>query len=301
MELNRFIHKVQHGVQEFIGQDVRVEAKKIVKNNNVVLDGLVIMKKGQNISPTIYLNDYFKEYVQGKPISTIVCEIMKLYEEKQLHENFNIDFFMDYEKVRSRIAYKLIHYKRNEQLLREIPHIPFLDLAIVFYCIVSDDTLGNATILIYQNHCDMWNVTVHDIYEVAKKNMPRLLPHFIQNMEDLVMDMLQPEDLEGKLRVPMYILTNRTKLFGASCILYEGVLEAFAAQFGVDIYILPSSVHEVILIPNQGDMDSHQLEAMVHEVNETQLEEQEILSDTVYCYDKRGGKFGFASSVGQVE
>ncbi|MBQ8591408.1 MAG: hypothetical protein IJ485_01465 [Lachnospiraceae bacterium] len=301
MELNRFIHKVMQGVEEFSGEDVHVEIKKIVKNNNVILDGLIIMKKGQNISPTIYLNDYFQEYQKGKPVSAIVYEIIKLYEEKQFEGKFDVDFFTDYQNVQGKIAYKLVNYKKNEQLLKEIPHITFLDMAIVFYCIVAGDAFGNATILIYQNHCRMWGVTVWDIYEVAKRNMTRLLPHAIQNIEELINDILQTEEIESETVLPMYVLTNRTKLFGAACILYEGVLETFAEQFGRDIYILPSSIHEVILIPDSGNFDSRQLEEMVREVNMTQLETQEILSDSVYRYDRINKKIDFAASAEIVE
>lgn len=294
MELTCFIHKVTQGVQEFCKEEVSVETKKITKNNGIVLDGLIIMKKGRNISPTIYLQDYYEQYRSGKEIGAIVYEIVRLYEAQQIEDSFDMTFFTDYSTVKSRIVYKLVHYERNRQLLKEIPHIPYLDLAVVFYCMLSNDTLGNATILIYDNHCKLWNVTTEELYETARQNTERMLPKELKSMEEILQE-LPEEDTEGMhMRTPMYVLSNRMKLFGAAAILYHNLLHDFAAMLGKDLYILPSSVHEVILIPDSGDINPKYLEEMVNEVNVTQVEVQEILSDRVYKYVRKYDKIDFA-------
>lgn len=294
MDFTQFIHKVTEGVQEFIGEDAHVEVRKITKNNNVVLDGLVILKKGQNISPTIYLQDYYEQYQEGKRIGAIVYEIMRLYETQQPAGSFDASFFLHYDMVKSRIVYKLIHYDRNEQLLQEIPHIPYLDLAIVFYCMLHDDTFGNATILIYENHCQLWNVTAAELYEAAQENTGRLLPHEIRSMAEILQEAPGIEESEIRGKAPMYVLSNRMKLFGAAAMLYPNLLHAFAETIGQDFYILPSSVHEVILLPDSGDIKPDYLEDMVKEVNTTQVELQEILSDRVYKYVKKYDKIDFS-------
>lgn len=294
MEFKRFTHKVKQGVADFLGESVSVEVKQVVKNNNVVLDGLIIKEKEYNAAPTIYLNDYFKEYEAGKPVSTIVYEILKFYETQKPCGNINMDFFLHYEMIQNRIVYKVINYERNKELLKEVPHIPFLNAAIVFYCLVEHDVLENATILIYNSHCHMWNVSTEDIYEAAKRNTQRLLAGTVQSIEEVVKDRLALEENISPPAFPMYVLSNVMKLFGAVSMLYDNVLDMFAAQFGQDVYILPSSIHEVILIPDSGDLDSERLEEMVYEVNHTQLDTEEILSDRIYKYDRRSRKIIFA-------
>ena len=94
-------------------------------------------------------------------------------------------------------------------------------------------------------------------------------------------------DLGG---IPLLVLTNSRRYLGAACILYRGVLERFAKKLGENLYILPSSVHEVILLPETKVNSSKNLLRMVMEVNRTQLAPEEVLSDTVYYYDRKSGK-----------
>ena len=104
----------------------------------------------------------------------------------------------------------------------------------------------------------------------------------IESMADEMLEQM----LDCREQVPMYVLTNDVKYYGAACILYDGVLKEFAESAGRDLYILPSSVHEVILLPDMGYEDVDMLKKMVCEVNDTQLSPDEVLSDTIYHYDR---------------
>ena len=115
-------------------------------------------------------------------------------------------------------------------------------------------------------------------------------------MEEVISDLVKQSEftdsqqLEEDVRdVPMYVLSNKTKIHGAACILYENVVKDFADYLNRDIFILPSSVHEVILVPSQGAQKAQNLVEMVREVNETQVEEEEILSDSVYYFSREDG------------
>ena len=272
--------------------------QSVVKNNNVQLDGLTIMEGGTNLSPTIYLNYFYETYQNGVEFSSILDTILHTYQSNKPRGKIDTSFFTDYANVRPHIAYKLIHYERNRHLLADLPHFRYLDLAIVFYCLVSSSPSGNATILIRKDHLRFWNISPTQLFDAAKENTPRLLSYDLRNMNDLMEELLAPAhstlsdpDIkkEDAAICPMYVLTNQNKLNGASCILYEHLLEHFADRLCCDLYILPSSIHEVIMIPATSDTSYQELSQMVQEVNDTQVSPEEILSDHVYYFSRSSG------------
>lgn len=265
----------------------------IVKNNEIVLDGLVIMEDGTNISPTLYLNYYYESYQDGTDFSSILDSILFTYHSNRPRGKIDTSFFTNYRNIEHRIAYKLIHYEKNKHLLSDIPHYRYLDLAIVFYCLISTSATGSATILIRNEHLHFWNISRKQLFDKAKENTPKLLPYDLRNLNDLMKELMKkrqddtlPEIKEDAALCPMYVLTNQNKLNGAGCILYEHLLKSFADKLKADLYILPSSIHEVILIPAGENASYEELSRMVQDVNETQVSEEEILSDHVYYFSR---------------
>ena len=176
-----------------------------------------------------------------------------------------------------------------------VPHVRVLDLALVFCCLVDASTLGTATILIYNQHLKLWNLTKDDLCSLAYKNTPILLPCEIRDMSDVIADLFSHagpvsgfEDIAGV--IPMYVLTNKTKLNGSACILYHNLLQDFAETIESDLYLLPSSVHEILILPSYIDNTPKELSDIVREVNRTQLSAEEILSDHVYFYSRETGQ-----------
>jgi len=84
----------------------------------------------------------------------------------------------------------------------------------------------------------------------------------------------------------MFVLTNISRINGAACMLYEDVLSNFANSIDSDLYILPSSIHEVIIVPQVNNLDKTELCQMVKEVNAEGVADDEILSDHVYVYNR---------------
>jgi hypothetical protein len=252
-----------------------------------LLDGLTIQENNCNISPTIYLNYYYDELLTGKPLSVICDHILQTYHSSKPDENIDVSFYTNYENISNKILFKLIHAKKNEELLKEIPHILYLDLAIVFYCLISTTPGGSATILIHNQHLNFWNIQTSDLYQQALCNTPSLLKVELKNMNTIMQELFIDGQLDDCMEAdssPMYVLTNTQKLYGAGCILYTDVLNQFATRLDTDLYILPSSIHEVILLPADPDTSVEELNQMVCDVNETQVLSEEILSDHVYFY-----------------
>lgn len=254
----------------------------VIKNNDTKLTGLTITETGRNISPTIYLDHYYQKYCEGEDLNLIVDEIIRTYKEYRPTEDFDMSFFTDYEKVKGRIVYKLVNCMRNKELLQDVPYVPYLDLAVVFCCLLKDNKSGSATVLIRQKHMEHWNVTTEDLFALAKENSPRLLSYELEDMNTLMKKICGEDALESG---QMYVLSNRQRLFGASCILDEELLEKIANDQHSGFYVLPSSIHEVILLPRKAPDTSEALTKMVQEINEAHLSSDEVLSDHVYYYD----------------
>lgn len=296
MNYETFKSSAVTSIQKYFGDNTTVSLHSIMKNNNIRLDGLTIQNPTINISPTIYLNYYYDDYVGGKSFPSIVDDIITAYQEHLPRENMDLSFFTDYNKVKYHIIYKLIHFEQNQELLKDVPHFRFLDLAIVFCCFIPNTPNGNATILIHNHHLSFWDVTAEALYELAKKNTPILLPYELKSMEEVLNSMCSgmaellhdsPEDSEELPK--MYVLTNKLKLYGASCMLYPNVLADFAKSKASDLYIIPSSIHEILLIPKEKHTNLSDLNHIIQEVNTSQVLEEEVLSDHAYYFDRATG------------
>ena len=298
MEFTNFTTLVQREVEKRAGENYRVKLNDVMKNNGVVLRGITLMQDDSNISPTIYLNPYYDAYENGDTtLGTVIDEVIDTYERNKINRSIDMKFFLNYETVRSRIIFKLINTEKNRELLKDIPYIPFHDLSIVFQCLVSEERFGNASILIHNVHLQLWKVNARELYECALENTPLLQGYELADMNTVLEEMkalggVDDEEMEDmQQEVPMYVLSNKSRINGASCILYKDILKDFAMVVDKDLYVLPSSIHEVILLPSDGTQESEQLKKMVREINQSQVEKEEVLSDSVYYYRRSDDSF----------
>jgi hypothetical protein len=293
MKYDTFKKVILERLEYDIPDPKKISIQTIYKNNGLQLDGLVIMEDNCNISPTLYLNYYFDSYQNGTEFSKIYDMILENYRHNRPTKSIDVRFFTQFENTKSKIAIKLINYEKNKTLLQDVPHIRFLDLAIVFYCLITmDEEVGNATILIHNSHLAYWNVTLEELFAIAKENTRKLLPEKISDMNDMLQELSKRQLISAPMiadeeRYPMFVLTNERNLHGAACILYDDLLKQYATQADTDFYILPSSIHEVILIPTTEDTCQEELSEMVMEVNASQLLEEEVLSDHAYYYSRK--------------
>ncbi len=274
-------------LRDRMGDEYSVRSTEVMKNNGVSYTGVVMMREADNMSPTIYLEEMYRQYCVGTDMEKIVDGIVELYREKVQNVNLDMAFFEDYEKVKDRIFHKLVNYEKNRKLLEDVPHFTWYDLAIVFYYALEEKVLGSASILIHNSHLAMWGKTAEELYETAEGNMRRNMPELLVPMYRLVEEMTGLKMKEAA-SLDMYVLTNQAKLNGASVMLYSQKIGELAEELGTDLLILPSSVHEVLLLPDDSEHDFYR--QMVREVNETQVEPEEVLSDHLYRYDRKKAK-----------
>lgn len=288
MIYNNFAEKVKAEVADKMGGRFMVSLKKVCKNNGVILQGLLITEEGQSVSPTIYLDAFWELYQNGMSVGEIVKEIICIYKSNMPEEQISMDFFREFGKVRDRISFKLIHANKNAELLEQIPHVLFLDLAICFYYAYFSTELGSGVVLIYNSHVEMWNTSTAELMKLALVNTERIFGADIRSMEEILQEHFceNGEDVSFLHEPPMYVLSNQKGIYGAACLLYPGLLETLSGEWEANLFILPSSVHEVILLPDTGSEDCIELKQMVSEVNASQKEQEGVLSDHIYYYDR---------------
>lgn len=194
------------------------------------------------------------------------------------------EYFYDYALVRNHIICRLLNYRENETALQEVPHVRYLDLAVLFYIRLEQPDGKTALLLISVRQMEAWKKQPADLLESAAANTERLYPYEFVSMSE-VLGFLNDEasPTEGDI---MYVLTNRGKNFGAACILYPDCLKQIADGLKDSFYILPSSVHEVLIVPRHKAIGQPELNAMIREINETQLAADEVLADHAYFYDR---------------
>lgn len=291
MEYKEFVEYIKMNAGYIAGEGGNITINHVIKNNGCEMDGLVIMEKGKDIAPTIYLDSFYELYTNGENIKNIIRQIEVIYEQNKNNVTFDVNILKHFDTIKDKIVYKVVNYRSNEKLLEQVPHKRILDLAVVFYCLLDNEYGRSATALIYNNNLKNWNVTIDDVYKAALKNTPDLLHSKISSMAALFEKCgvnVDGEEVDLKDYVPsdMYVLTNESKLNGTACILYENVLYDFAQKLGADLYILPSSVHEVILLPKLSMFEKDELVNMVKEVNTEGVAADEVLSDHVYEYNR---------------
>ncbi|MDD6332430.1 MAG: DUF5688 family protein [Clostridium sp.] len=272
-------------------EDYQASINHIVKNNSVELDGICLHKHGEDLSPTVYLNTFYQQYLDGRPLKAILGEIMTTLNNEVPHLEVPASLYDDYESIRPQIVYRLVNKEKNQEQLKTCPHLPFCDLAITFRWMVHADSHGIASSLITNRELELWNVTVEELYHVAKLNTKRLFPATIQPMNELLQEYI---DADSELQnlyeelstpLPIYILSNPYRINGSTSMIYDGVLSSFAIKQGCDLYILPSSIHEVLLIPSSFSNNEQDLLSMVYDANRTVVSATDILSDSIYRYD----------------
>ena len=303
MVYEQFLAAVKKRMEAELGSSYELELHKVPKNNGLILDGLCITRGNTHIAPAIYLNPCYDQYRKGMPLDQIVAELLTLYRQNDTPPPLDYEMLSDYEGIRSNIACKLIHAVSNEAILKDVPHIPWMDLAIVFYLCIHEDDSGLMTAMIHNSHLRIWNISLEYLKTSALANSPRLFPPVISSMASIIEEMnrgLNPHFQETRPKpetpAPFYVLSNRSGINGAACILYEDVLKNFADGVEKNLIILPSSIHEVLLLPDDGDISYAEMSRLVTHINRSEVPEEDRLSNQVYLYSRETGEVTLASS-----
>jgi hypothetical protein len=273
-----FIRHFEEEIVKQIRPDETVNFFDYRKNNGIVRRACAIRRNGTNAAPTFYPEDYYGEFRKGSSLAEIAAAILKYVRGSDISRLSDMDLWGNYEKIRQGLSFRLIGYEKNRELLQEVPYERMEDMAIVFYYMLSDPAVSSGTVLIRNSHLTVWGITKETLCSDAFVNTQTILPPQIRTIEEI----LGTEDTGSG----MYVLSNERNLFGAACVLYPGVLKKFAEETGGNLFILPSSVHEVILLPEKEGQDCAALRRMVCEINRSEVEAEDVLTDSIYRFDR---------------
>ena len=279
-----------------LSPEAEIVVTDVRKNNDVKLRGVSIKKEEESISPTVYLQGYYRYYSEEtceEDIEIIANKILELIEcgrkERELFSN--VEKLTDFDEVANNIFYTVVNIDKNRELLKEVPHRIVLDLAVVYKIHVNmkDGTTGS--VQIKNDLLKHWNTSEKELFHLAEQNTERMFGTVFKGMGEMLIELskntipdylLQPMEEENG----MFVSTNTTKTFGAvNVFLNDGFRAKIQDKIG-DFYILPSSIHETIIVKHDNSIRAKALKDMVHEVNRTELDPMEYLSDNVYlCKD----------------
>ena len=290
MNYSSFCDYLLAALMNQLDPDTTITKEMIRKNNNVFLDALIVRLPDSASAPVIYLEPLYQNYKNGSSIDKIAQLITaRLDAEIPLSlELANGAHTLD--NVRDKIAFRLVSKKENEALLHDVPWVPFLDLAVIFFLHLGIRDEKQIASVIHNHQANSWNLSPNDLYELAKINTPRIYPSTVGRLEHLVLGW--DDDIEDLLPCEtdlptIFVLSNQTGINGAACMLYEDTIKDFADKIGSDLIILPSSIHEVLILADNHTHEYEMFRDMVRHVNAEDVPKEDILSDELYLY-RRG-------------
>lgn len=308
MGFDEFKDAVVEEIKEWLPEqfeNAHVSLQAVMKNNDLRLTGLTIQRMGSSVAPTIYLESFYEWYQQGAELSEILRKIAEVRVQNEMEGGFDVSQITDFEKCRDKIFPRLIGAEWNRELLESSPHILMEDLAVTFHIDLGVRNDGAMSVPIHNDLMNSWNVTTEDLYELAVGNLTDSDAGLFESMNEMMAEMLLPnlidvcngdretaEQMLESMMIPenaMFVLSKKDKVHGACEILNENLMQKVVDRIGTGFYILPSSIHELLVIPADADLDPAELVAMVREVNRSTVDIEERLSDNVYRYSPEEG------------
>lgn len=283
-------------VQEELGENVSVYYTEMVKNNNVKKEVLALQTKGENITPMVHVDSLLKAYGCTGDLEESKNTVLEIYKGR---ENAFVGWKgFKWEQVKPYVRILLVRLEGNEEYLQGRPYKKVLDMAMIFAVLLNEKGAELAAHVSWAQ-TRAWGIDAEELYRTA-------MDHLIKE-EFAITDMMSlvPEELAEELRqgVDLYIFSTKNRIRGARAMLRADMLKTFADEKGCNLFILPSSVHEVLLICDEKGICLEGLKAIVRDVNRNSdvIEAEEVLSDSVYYYDRGKGEIRIAGEGELIE
>lgn len=306
MEYEQFINDLKKELEFKLTNKV-IKVNKVIKNNSLELDGISILSNDNNLAPTIYANEYYDMFVEGTCMEEIIDKIVEIYENSEINIDEEVELLnINFENMQDSITYQIVNYGKNKKLFKQFVHYKFLDLAYVFYWVVKVKDDKFAMVRITNEDFKKMNITKRKLLNISKINTERLFPPKIDNMKRIIkkifesdlklfmneqeFEMFYKEVLSNEINTKsaeMFVISNNSGVNGASVMMYKNFLKNFANKIQKNLYILPSSIHEIIILPCNNNFNIDFLSEIVCDVNRTKVPIDEILSDKVYYFDRK--------------
>lgn len=262
-------------------------------------DGVVITPEGSNIGVTLNVDALFEAYENGATMEDVVAHAADMaINGFENQPEVDVTALTDYEQMKEKLVMEVVSTETNKDLLAKVPHKEVEDMSVVYRFELGSDDNGRATVLATNEMIAMMGITAEQLHADAVENAPKLKPAQITGMSEVMVEMMGVTvDELALIGMPapeneqMYVATVPDKIHGAGVLAYQDFMDQAAERVGGDFFILPSSIHEIIVVPDNGEMNLKDLEDMVKEVNATQVSLADKLTDSVYHYDAQNKVF----------
>lgn len=270
------------------------------KNNGVVQQGLKLRRGNEQAAPVFYLNQLFEKYIRGDlSVDDILNRIIVEYEKLPTPNIPDLDVMMSSPDFINQVNIRLVNEHRNREAIESrnlvFHKITDTDLVVLFYTTVISDTETSGSIAITEDIMRRYLPNIVDgdeLFEmiVHRKNDSVKIESINEVVEHMMMDLPFPMDEKF-----LYVLTNKSMCFGAGAVLTDAAKEVVLEHFpSGQVTLIPSSVHETLLLETRVDEDIDTLREMVYSVNHSEVSTEEFLSDNVFHYDANTGELTIA-------
>lgn len=301
MQPESFAKRLIEALKSKFKRELKFDYQAVIKTNDCCKPAIVVKEPNSQVGKTIYIEDMFRRYVEEEvEIEELANSLISICDMKSEIEDIITEELFQKMKdfqylLNGNIMFKLINREKSKKFLEGKTYIPYLDLAVLF-CMTIRDVDGLGTVAIPEVCSKEWGVSLEEAYEEALKVIEKDYPVYNVSMKEFMFGLMDEseevkEELEKDKFKPandMYIMTNQEKIHGSTVLLYKGELARFCDEKEfLEIYILPSSIHEVLIIPRRAGVgDEKELQMMVREVNKTQVKDHEVLSNNLYIYNR---------------
>ncbi len=303
MNYNEFLNNAKMELEEDLVthplpscEPLRLDIREVNKVQGESYCGISFKKENAHIEGILDMREPFRHYLSGEPFEGILAETrQRLAEQLKAMPEVDPLILLNYQDMRSKLMTELIPQHGNEEMLSGVPYKAIEDLALIYRIDLGESSNGRMTVLVTNRMLKEFGVSAEQLHQDALDNGLLNNPGILKTMQEVMSGIMGMELEEPECDHPaMYVASNQNSFMGASVIFYPGYLEAAAKRINGDFFILPSSIHEVLLIPDDGNVDYLDLEAMVKSVNESQVMPADRLSDHVYHYDRNSVTFELA-------
>lgn len=291
MLYDEFVDECKDRLQDYLksqGEQVDVMYHS-VRKINFQEEALLVRYKGDQIAPVVYMSGRYEDYLSGREMSEIVKDIARDVQEARKHQPDMLD--LTAEMAKERLYLSVINAEKNEELLNSVPYRKIEDLA----CIAKFRLDAESSVLVNEDLCRKLRMTSEEVLAIAERNMVKngyqCEPLDLEIKRILKEQGVSDREIEeGMMKTQssmMYVASTANHMEGAAVIASREAMHDFYDKIGEPFYILPSSRHEVILLPDRCGLEIADLAEMVKDVNRQVVDEKDVLSDHVYHFDGR--------------
>lgn len=290
MDFKEFVNKLEQDLKDAmadISPGATVDVRSVEKLQEGSYTGITISPAGGNVGMNLNANQLFDQMQDGQSYEGVLAVAVSTA-ERGLHDMPAVDVseLMNYEAAKKYLCFDVVGSDRNADMLEKVPHTDKENISMVYRLQLDSTENGAATVLITNAMMEQFGVTMEQLHADAMENAQEIRPADFRTMAAVMAEMMgMPEEMMADMAPPMYVATNQDKVQGAAVMFYPDFMDQAAKELGGDIFILPSSVHEVLILPDDGNMNAQELKEMVTSINASEVSPEDRLTDSVYHYD----------------